>query len=215
MSVAAPPKRLECPVCLRSQRTCICEWVTPTAHQVEVVVLQHLLEVSQAKGSARLLHLSLPRSILVTGEVFSTEVLQALISAPLDLQRAAGVPKYTVLLYPDLPASQALGMLVPPALAPAQLSDLSGVRLIVLDGTWRKSRKMLYLNPLLQRLPRLVLRDMPPSTYRIRKAHKADQLSTLEATCAALVQLEGNAGTFAPLVAAFDGFVAQQWRYGA
>jgi DTW domain-containing protein len=82
-----------------------------------------------------------------------------------------------------------------------------------LDGTWRKSRKMLYLNPLLQQLPRLALRDLPPSSYRIRKAHKPDQLSTLEATCAALAQLESDAGRFAPLLRAFDGFVAQQSAY--
>ena len=80
----------------------------------------------------------------------------------------------------------------------------------MLDGTWRKSRKMLYLNPLLQQLPRLALQDMPASRYRIRTAHKPDQLSTLEATCAALAQLEGSAAPFLPLLAAFDGFVAQQ-----
>jgi DTW domain-containing protein YfiP len=72
---------------------------------------------------------------------------------------------------------------------------------------------MLYLNPALQRLPRLPLRGMPASHYLIRKAHAPDQLSTLEATTYALAQLEGNAGKFAPLIAAFDGFVAQQQGY--
>jgi len=80
----------------------------------------------------------------------------------------------------------------------------------VLDGTWRKSRKMLYCNPLLQRLPRLPLQGLPVSRYRIRKAHRANQLSTLEATCAALTHLERDPERFAPLLAAFDGFVAQQ-----
>lgn len=179
------------------------------AHQVEVVILQHPLEVNNAKGSARLLHLSLPHSALVTGEVFATETLQALISAP--LQATARPPRHTILLYPDSPQDQALGLPAPPVLATEQGSDPSRLRLIVLDGTWRKSRKMLYLNPLLHHLPRLALRDMPASSYRIRKAHKPDQLSTLEATCAALAQLEGGAEPFAPLLAAFDGFVAQQW----
>lgn len=55
---------------MRPQSTCICQWITPTAHAVEVVVLQHPLEVANAKGSARLLCLSLPHSKLVTGEVF-------------------------------------------------------------------------------------------------------------------------------------------------
>lgn len=48
---------------------------------------------------------------------------------------------------------------------------------------------------------------MPASSYRIRKAHKPGQLSTLEATCAALAEMESNAGSFALLLAAFDGFV--------
>ena len=81
---------------------------------------------------------------------------------------------------------------------------------MVLDGTWRKSRKMLHQNPLLQQLPRLPLRELPASRYRIRTAHQPHQLSTLEATCAALAQLEGSAEQFEPLLSAFDGFVAQQ-----
>jgi DTW domain-containing protein YfiP len=87
------------------------------------------------------------------------------------------------------------------------------LRLIVLDGTWRKSRKMLYLNPLLQALPRLSLRDTPAAYHQIRKAHRPDQLSTLEATCVALAQLENNTALFSPLLTAFDGFVAQQLAY--
>ena len=51
---------------------------------------------------------------------------------------------------------------------------------------------------------------MPAGRYTIRKAHAPGQLSTLEATCAALAQLEGDAARWQPLLAAFDGFVAQQ-----
>ena len=204
-----------CAVCLRPQSTCICRWITPVAHQVEVAVLQHTLEAGNAKGSARLLHLSLPHSVLVIGETFAEAALQVLISAPLhpQAQARANPPKYTLLLYPDSPQAPALGLPAPSALAPEHLREPSELRLIVLDGTWRKSRKMLYLNPLLQHLPRLTLRDLPASGYRIRKAHKPDQLSTLEATCAALAQLEGDAERFAPLLRAFDGFVAQQSAY--
>jgi DTW domain-containing protein YfiP len=54
--------------------------------------------------------------------------------------------------------------------------------------------------------------EAPASLYRIRKAHRPEQLSTLEATCYALMQLEGNAQKYAPLLQAFAGFVEQ---YGA
>jgi DTW domain-containing protein YfiP len=116
-------------------------------------------------------------------------------------------------LYPDTPQDQAPDLSPPPVLSPDDLRDPAQLRLIVLDGTWRKSRKLLYQNPLLQRLPRLALCDMPASHYLIRKAHRPDQRSTLEATCAALMQLEGRVAPFAPLLQAFDGFVAQQMGY--
>jgi DTW domain-containing protein YfiP len=57
------------------------------------------------------------------------------------------------------------------------------------------------------------LRDTPAAYHQIRKAHRPDQLSTLEATCVALAQLENNTALFSPLLTAFDGFVAQQLAY--
>jgi DTW domain-containing protein YfiP len=66
---------------------------------------------------------------------------------------------------------------------------------------------MLYQNPLLQHLPRLPLTQMPASHYLIRKAHAPDQLSTLEASCHALGQLDG-AASFQPVLDGFDDFVA-------
>jgi DTW domain-containing protein len=190
-------QRSTCPRCLRPQSACICSFVTPTAAACEVLILQHPLEEHHAKNSARLLHLSLPGSHLLVGEAFDDAALQALMPEP----------KYTVLLYPPTKSDDHAE---PALLDAAQLTGLSNVRLVVLDATWRKSRKMLHLSPALQRLPRLALDEVPAGRYAIRKAHKPGQLSTLEATCAALAQLEGAAARWQPLLAAFDGFVAQQ-----
>ena len=189
-----------CRCCLRPQATCICQWITPTAQACEVLILQHPLEEHEAKNSARLLHLSLPGSRLVVGEAFDDAALAAFMPQPL----------YTVLLYP--PTAHAAHE-APAPLDPAQLADPQNVRLLVLDATWRKSRKMLHTSPVLQRLPRFTLAEVPASRYAIRKAHQPAQLSTLEATCAALAQLEGDATKFQPLLAAFDSFVAQQQAY--
>ncbi len=207
MTLTSTAKRITCDRCLRPQSACICRWITPTAHAVEVVVLQHPMEEHSAKGSARLLHLSLSRSRMVTGEVFAERALQALLHDPFEINaETTKDEKRTILLYPQTTEATS----APPILTPEMLRDPSQLRLVVLDGTWRKSRKMLHLNPLLQRLPRLSLHDVPLSRYLIRKAHRADQLSTLEATCLALTQLEGNAERFQPLLNAFDGFIAQQ-----
>jgi DTW domain-containing protein YfiP len=190
-------RRLVCPHCQRPLATCICRFVTPTPAPCEVLILQHPLERHHAKNSARLLHLCLPGSHLVVGEAFDDLALQALMQEP----------RTSLLLYP-LTAYE--GHATPAPLETTKLCDLSNVRLVVLDATWRKSRKMLHLSPGLQCLPRLTLNAVPQSRYAIRKAHVPGQLSTLEATCAALAQLEGDATRWEPLLAAFDGFVAQQ-----
>lgn len=192
-----PPARPHCPTCLRPLRGCICPWVVPVEHVVEVLILQHPHEVAQAKGSARLLHLCLPHSRMVAGEVFDEAQLRALLAGP----------RQAVLLYPDTVPGSPLGQ---PAPAVGTLHDPARLRLVVLDGTWRQSRKMLRCNPPLQQLPRLSLNGLPASRYHIRKAQRADQRSTLEATCAALAHLEDAGERFLPLLTAFDGFVAQQ-----
>jgi DTW domain-containing protein YfiP len=167
---------------------------------VEVLVLQHPLEIGQAKGSAMLLQRSLGNSQLSTGEQFDATALETLL-------HAGG--RTSVLLYPDEPgAAQAVDN--PPIhMTPTMPTAGERLRLVVLDGTWRKSRKLLHLNPALQRLPRLALVAPPPSQYTVRKAHRPDQLSTLEATCLALAQLEQAPTRYAPLLAAFSGFVGQ------
>lgn len=206
MTPPSAHKRATCPTCLRPQAACICHWARPIEHAVEVLVLQHPLEVRSAKGSARLLHLSLPHSLLVVGEAFDSQQLHQLLHAPFPGAQDA-MPRQAVLLYPQTPEGVAPDAPQPASIDEDMLRSPSRLRLVVLDGTWRKSRKMLYLNPLLQALPRLSLTDAPPSQYRIRKAHRPDQLSTLEATCRALMQLEGDEQKFLPLLDAFDGFV--------
>ncbi len=204
MSLPAATKRLICQHCLRPQATCICRWIADVAPIVEVLILQHPLEVGSAKGTARLLHLSLAGSKILVGEIFDAQGLHASLYAD---------AKMPVLLYPDTPDDKSLGLTPAPALDASLLQAPAQLRLVVLDGTWRKSRKMLYLNPLLQQLPRLLLRDPPASQYLIRKAHGEHQLSTLEATCHALMQLERDGGKYQALLQAFHGFVEQQGGY--
>jgi DTW domain-containing protein YfiP len=199
----APSRRATCAACLRAESACICCFVTPLAASVELLVLQHPFEVRNAKNSARLLHLCLFGSRLLVGETFDPAELEAALHAD---------GRTPLLLYPQTPGEAALGLPAPPVLAPALLARPETLRLVLLDATWRKSRKMLYLNSSLQALPRLALQDLPPSAYRIRKAHAPDQLSSLEAAAHALAQLENRPEHYGPLFAAFDAFVEQQSR---
>lgn len=190
-------RRPHCPRCLRALSACLCDLTAETANEIEVLVLQHPLEQYQAKGTARLLALSLQRCSVVVGETFDPLQLQALLHAP----AADGRALQPLLLYPG----------AAPAPAPLAGCPVAGLRLIVIDATWRKSRKMLALNPALQALPRLALAAdaLPPSRYRVRRAEAAAQRSTLEATLLALAQLEGQPARYAPLWAGMDGLMAQ------
>lgn len=165
--------RPRCARCLRARCLCGLALQPPLAHRVELVVLQHPLEQFEAKGTARLLALSLARCQIVVGE---------------DFERPANPEgRVEALLYPGE------GEALPSVWAPERL------RLFLLDGTWRKSRLLLHRNPWLQDLPRLALNEAPPSAYTIRRAQATHQLSTLEAAQLALGQLEGDAEHFAPL----------------
>ncbi|MBK1889566.1 DTW domain-containing protein [Undibacterium sp. 14-3-2] len=216
----ASAKRAICQRCLRPQSACICNWIVPVNNGVEVLILQQPLEVNNAKGSVRLLDLCLQRSRVLTGEVFTAETLMQALYAPADVAADATMDVSSdtrpvaqirpVLLYPDTSLIEAADLAFPVGEKYQESEQIQGLRLVIIDATWRKSRKMLYLNPLLQTLPRLSLEQMPASHYRIRKAHKADQLSSLEACAYALMRLENDEHKYQCLLQAFDGFVDQQ-----
>lgn len=197
-------QRTLCQRCQRPQRTCICPWILAIANRVELVILQHPQEVNNAKNTAGLLQLSLLNSQLHIGETFISKQLTELLEQD---------GKTNLLLYPPTPEAESMGISTPPTLPDLTGAQSENLRLWVIDGTWRKSRKMLYLNTPLQQLPRVSLANCPPSAYRIRKAQGEDQLSTLEASCYALQHLEANRVDYQPLLDAFDGFIAQQMAF--
>jgi len=154
-------------------------------NRTAVLILQHPSEAGHALNTARLAALGLASAELKMGEVFEDEPL------------AGGAGDYLL-----FPGENALS-----------LSELAMVprpiRLIVPDGTWRKARKLLYLNPRLAALPRVALPEGTGSRYRLRKAPSAGALSTIEAIVVALNALEG-AGRFDALLRPFDALIDGQ-----
>ncbi len=180
------PQRPQCTRCLRPQITCICQWAKPINTSTAVTIIQHPNETKHYKGSGRLLHLCLPNSELIVGET-------------LNIEQHINQQKQAVLLYPTNTTDDVI--------YPSEL-DTSKTQLIVIDATWRKSRKVLHLNPSLNALPKLELpHPLPSSLYDIRKAEKQGQLSTLEATALALDALEPNKALYQQLIHCFSGFV--------
>ncbi|MFJ4371603.1 tRNA-uridine aminocarboxypropyltransferase [Pseudomonas japonica] len=180
--------RIQCERCLRPQNHCLCPLIPSLDSRTRVLLLQHPDEVRHALNTARLAALGLNNGELRVGEVFD------------DLAEVIATPGYRVgLLFPCETAT------------PLQRyqADERPWLLIVPDGTWRKARKLLYLNPLLEGLPRVTLAQVQPSRYRLRKASEAGALSTVEAVTQALNALEGE-GRFDALLRPFDALIEGQ-----
>ncbi|MHB2059285.1 tRNA-uridine aminocarboxypropyltransferase [Pseudomonas monsensis] len=180
--------RPQCPRCLRPQTHCLCPLIPCLDSRTRVLLLQHPSEVNHALNTARLAALGLTNAELIVGEVFE------------DLSTLLNRPGYQARLL--FPADDAQPMQV------YRESD-QPLLLVVPDGTWRKARKMLHLNPLLAALPRVTLAEGGVSRYRLRKAPGPGALSTIEAIVQALETLEAPA-TFAPLLKPFEALIEGQ-----
>jgi DTW domain-containing protein YfiP len=180
--------RIQCPRCLRPQSHCLCPLIPSLDSRTRVLLLQHPSEVNHALNTARLAALGLNNAELIVGEVFE------------DLPGLLNQSGYRArLLFPgeDAQPMQACAVTEEPLL------------LVVPDGTWRKARKMLHLNPLLAALPRVTLAEGGVSRYRLRKAPGPGALSTVEAIVQALETLEVPT-TFTPLLRPFEALIEGQ-----
>ncbi|MCV2362410.1 DTW domain-containing protein [Paucibacter sp. DJ1R-11] len=188
-------RRAPCRRCELPASACLCRWTQSIDNAVDLLLLQHPQEQHQAKGSARLLRLSIAHCRLWVGEQFEASALLAALTAG---------GRRALLLYPPTPGQTS-------PVFDASADDARPLRLVVIDATWRKSRKMLLLNPALQALPRLAVRQPPPSRYAAhRKAERAEQRSTLEAAVLALQSLEANPERYEPLLQAFSGWLDER-----
>lgn len=181
--------RPRCERCQRPLDHCLCPLIPALDSRTRVVLLQHPSETRHALNTARLAALGLVNAELRVGEVF--EGLDALLATP---------GYRAVLLFPGEQAQ---------ALSAYAGSEETPLMLIVPDGTWRKARKLLYLNPLLEALPKVTLAQVAPSRYRLRKAPEPGAVSTIEAVVHALNVLEQPA-CFEPLLRPFEFLIEGQ-----
>ncbi|OLF54809.1 tRNA-uridine aminocarboxypropyltransferase [Pseudomonas chlororaphis] len=188
--MSRPLSRTRCERCLRPQAHCLCPLIPRLDSRTRVLLLQHPSEVNHALNTARLAALGLSNAELVVGEVFA------------DLPTLLNRPGYQArLLFPAEDAQ--------PLQAYSSLSDSQPWLLVVPDGTWRKARKLLHLNPLLGALPRVALAAGGVSRYRLRKAPGPGALSTIEAIVQALQTLEAPT-SFEPLLKPFEALIEGQ-----
>ncbi|PRB80484.1 tRNA-uridine aminocarboxypropyltransferase [Pseudomonas sp. MYb185] len=181
--------RPRCALCQRPPGHCLCHLLPSIASHTQVLVVQHPDERKHALNTARLL----------VGGLLQAELLVAERLPASWCARLADPEWRTELLFPgqDVPVVQAPG------------EDLRPRRLVLLDGTWRKARKLLYLNPVLQGLPQVSLPAGLSSRYRLRKAPMAEGLSTIEAGMHALQVIEPQTD-FSALLRPFDALIEGQ-----
>jgi DTW domain-containing protein YfiP len=180
--------RATCLRCLRPTEFCVCADLAPVPSATRIVLLQHPREARLAICSAWLTRLALENAELHRGVRFADHPrVRALAAAP-----------GTALLYPG------------PGAVPARLAKRPEA-LVVIDGTWPQSERMLRDNPALAALPRIALAPDGASGYAgLRREPGPDRLSTLEAVALALGALERDPDRFAPMIAAFRRSVALQ-----
>ncbi|WP_444900147.1 tRNA-uridine aminocarboxypropyltransferase [Microbulbifer sp. VAAC004] len=193
--------RETCNTCLRPPNVCYCSALMSLTSTIKVVIIQHPQEEKHPFNTGRMAHLCLSNSEMIIAESLSTHQLNALLCTP------------SALLYPSLEWLPDSGELNSNNHQSDKTSSKQAPvkQLIVLDATWKKSKKILHLNPQLQQLPRINLGGGLKSNYTIRKTSVADGLSTIESIAMAMQLLEGN-NSFLKLLAPFEKMVELQQK---
>lgn len=180
-----------CERCERPRPACYCAHITAIPTQTRLVLLQHPREREMKIGTARMASLCLENSELHVGIDWSgSKALQRALSDP---------ARPPILLYPG---KEARDIVAAPPPGP--------VTLVVVDGTWSQTKKVVKVNPILHALPRYAFNPPQPSEYRIRREPNAESVSTIEALVHTLSALEGDPGRFAALMAPFRAMIDYQ-----
>ncbi|TQV77261.1 DTW domain-containing protein [Aliikangiella marina] len=165
-----------CEQCKRPIDVCFCDSLITIKNKIPIHIIQHPSEQHHPFNTGRIAQLCLENCRITVAEKLNDHVRRVLNNSN------------TLLLYPELDwlpkafndNASGDGLHLDPATK----------HLIVIDATWRKSKKILHLNPFLQHLPRLSLRPAYESQYQIRHSSFKDSLSTIESIALALEQLE-------------------------
>jgi len=200
-------KRLLCTRCSHPTTTCYCHTLQSVTNDWPVLILQHPNEAKHALGTARIAALSLTNCQLFTAtapENSPTLLAQLTVND-------------TLVVYPSADAIELSELLAKQPIAP--LNHLQPTttpspyyQLLFLDGTWRKTRRMLCESPLLQQLPKLTFtpNQTQLSRYRIRKAPSVNYLSTVESIALVLERLEKNVNKYQGLLSTQAWMVEKQ-----
>lgn len=176
------PREL-CPKCDYITQNCVCEHITPTEHQIVLHILQHPSEVKNAKNTVKLLTLISNNTQVHIGEQESDfKNIKSLYESQ---------PSQFGLLFPSDDAN-----IISP-------QEHQIKHLILIDGTWKKAKKILHLNPWLKNIPHFTFAEDINTEYQIRASSVKGSLSTIEAAAYSLNQFENC--SIDPFLCALNG----------
>ncbi|TWU37092.1 tRNA-uridine aminocarboxypropyltransferase [Novipirellula artificiosorum] len=179
-----------CFQCFRPIQQCFCDQIPAITNRTEVLILQHRRERSHPFNTARIVNTALQRCSVLCEH--NDELAKRLET--MELSANVG------LLYPGEGSMPLSG---------PDARDLPN-QLVVVDGTWHHAKTLMRDVPRLQRLPRYQITPASPGRYRIRREPNDQALSTLEATVAALREIEPDTLGFDRLLNVFEQMIDQQ-----
>lgn len=164
--------RTYCPKCEKAIAACFCHKLDEYSIDSQIIILRHPTEKGHPLGTAKIAELSLNKCKTITAEDFTqNDELNELLSK-----------EKCYLVFPT-DSEQDLTN---------KTSSDKKKTFIFIDGTWKKAKKILYLNPKLSKLPTISIKPSTPSRYVLRKEPKENYLSTLEAICECVMKFEGK-----------------------
>ena len=166
------PNLERCPACALRGNTCICNQLKRIQTPLHVHIIRHRKELSRGSNSARILAHSIVNSTMIDhGSRYSGPTILP-----------AHILNESVLLFPMFydpdphhPPQQWTGQFTPK-------------NLIVLDGSWKQTSRMLKKIRGLTALRRLIIEPLNPPLPRIRQPYFEGGMCTMEATISALKQ---------------------------
>ena len=209
-------KRSLCSQCLRPLTVCFCHTIHVVDNHWPIIILQHAGETNRAIGTAKIAQLSLKNcQTYIYQTQPHTQTKQSKGDKFSDTQISEQNKRLVesiceqspLLVYPG-DNSAPIEQLATEVNKKPQTQDKPP--LLFIDGTWRKSRRMLYECPALAALHRVSLQSGQASRYLIRKVPNDSALSTVEAIAASLSALEGSKDKYQSLLNSMDWMIEQQ-----
>ena len=185
------PRKL-CESCGRPLNVCLCEQLVNLHAPCRLVILQHPSELKQALATVPILKLCLSPLDVFVGEDFSDHA---------ELHELIATHERVAVLYPGDKAQT--WQVDQPEIQAEEPLDM----LIVIDGTWRKAKRIWLCNEFLQSLPTVLLAGGPEGQYQVRSTSVEGGLSTLEAVAQACNYMSNGKqfdGLYQPFKAMID-----------